>query len=395
MNQADKSGLPSSNTIALSLDAFQSHRQARAEATSEIACKMTRLETLKGPVEKFLALYLFPNSGELLANKLAAAAIGSEKLDFLPNPERSLTGSMAFNQRYGVGREGNLLKRAVFALPLLIIGYLCHTRVLVDFAPPITETTQSQSLSLLTTMAPILLIGLFESHRRANALTTMRFPLLFGIAAQSLGVGSITPLYFFLHYIQSPVSGFAAFDQRLLNVAAASTALPALVLASGLPVLTLYFAPDLSVSGLWQLFPASLSLLHYLLRKFAVRDTTNHDRIYGPFTDLPHIRFAVRVLAATSALAFNLARWREFSQSTIFVHDGKYAFTLACFFWLGLLFKDLKEAEIVSTAWSSLVSFFLLCTFVCGPGAAMALGWLWREEMLASKRAAGAVVRKG
>jgi hypothetical protein len=471
VSKNDRRELRSYDDVAHSLEDFQLHRQARAEATFEIACKVTRLEALKGPVEKFLSLYLIPHSGELLATKLAASTIGSEKLDFLPDPERSFTGSMAFNQRYGVGREESLLKRAMLALPLLLIGYFCHTRIqaimrqpkvissvitsltngkldfspsheanlassyyggipwleqtfrplVVIFAPSILNISEShhlQVISFLADLAPILLIWLFESDRRANTFTSMRSPLFFGIASQLYGIGSIGPLYLFLHYVQSPLSSFAAFDQRLVNVAAASAALPALALAYGLPTLTMFFTPDSSMqlraNAVWQLFPVWLSISHFILRKFTVKDTTQHDRIYQPTTDLPYIRFAMRALAVVSALTFNWVRWQSsFSLSTVFLRNAftppatldlvtgaasllkidHLLFVLSCFIWLALLFKDLKEAGIMTVSWVRLIAYAVLCIFVCGPGAGIAMGWQWREEMLASKRAIGAVVR--
>jgi hypothetical protein len=164
--------------------------------------------------------------------------------------------------------------------------------LMVIFAPSILKIDQPhylQMISFLTDLAPIFLIWLLESHRRANTFTSMRFHVFFGIASQLYSVSSIGTLYFFLHYIQSPLLNFAAFDQRLISVAAASTALPALALAYELPTLAMFLAPDVSVqlrvNAEWQLFPVWLSISHYLLRRFTVKDMTRHDRIYQPSTD--------------------------------------------------------------------------------------------------------------
>lgn len=477
MSRQEKESLPSHKEITESLEAFQAHRQARAEATFEISCKVTRFEAMKGLAEKLLSLYIFPNSGEFLATRLASSTIGSEKLEFLPDPKRSLMGTMAFNQNYGVGKEDDLLKRAKLALPLLLIGYFCHISIqaimrqpsvispfiscltngkldfgpghqvnlapsyyggitwleqkfsplIVVFAPSLLNIDSAhrlQMISFLADLSPILLIWLLESHRRANAFTFMRFPIFFGIGAQLYGIGSIGPLYFFLHYIQSPLSKFTAFDQRLINVAAAYTALPALALAYRLPSLAMYFAPDLSarlhVNAMWQLFPVWLSISHYILSKFFVKDTTKYDRIYKPSTDLPYTRFAMTALASVSALIFNWVRWQSsFSLGYVFfsnvgsisapftilnslnlvsgmallLRTDQISCVLACFTWLALLFKDLKDAGILQTSWVRLISYAVLITYVCGPGTMIAMGWLWREQLLASKRAKGAVIR--
>lgn len=396
---------PSASKIDDSLGAFQKYRQARVEATYGISGKVTRLEALKGPVEKFLALYLFPNSGELLAKNLAESMIGAEKLDFLPNPERSYAGTMAFNQTQGVGCEESLLKRSIWALPLLIMGFfgrimlqtiIRHIRV-SDVSPSTTglDVTQAQwlpNILFTATLAPICIIWLLESNRRANTFTFARFAILFGIASVRHGLGVIAPLYLFLHYVQSPLSKFAAFDQRLINVAAARTALLALVLAYTLPSLAIYAAPDwsarLGINATWQLFPVWLAVTHCILRNFCVRDTTMYDRIHRPSTDLPYIRFTLKTLAFTSGVLFNVSRGQLFLRADVMTC------ILACFVWLALLFKDLKEAEMARMSWTTLAILTILCAFVCGPGAVVALGWLWREELLASRRAKGAVVRK-
>jgi hypothetical protein len=45
---------------------------------------------------------------------------------------------------------------------------------------------------------------------------------------------------------------------------------------------------------------------------------------------------------------------------------------------------------MVSETWSRLVAYAAVGTFLAGPGAVVGGAWLWREEILASKRAAGA-----
>ena len=433
--------LPSISEIAGSLAAFQTYRQARAEATYDISNKVTRIEALKGPMEMFLALYLFPSSGELLANRLAASMIGSEKLDFLPEPERSYCGTMAFNQTQGLGRHESLLKRAMWALPLLMMSFCYRTMLpaITQFPSVINVPGQDryhrrmvssphsvlQNILFATNLGPICIIWLFESKRRANTFSSTRFAVLFGIASQRYGFGVIGPLYLFLHYIQSPLSIFAAFDQRLVNVAAARTALPALVLVYTLPLIGIYVTSDwpmrLIIDDTWQLFPVWLPIAHYILQKLCIKDTTSHDRIYEPFTDLPHIRFAIKATAVASAVLFNIFRWQSLSallMACLTSANGSGGFSarvkclksvygivpwlrtdliscvLACFFWLALLFKDLKEAEMVRTSWVKLVSLMILTVCLCGPGAVIVLGWLWREELLACRRAKGAVVRK-
>ena len=60
--------------------------------------------------------------------------------------------------------------------------------------------------------------------------------------------------------------------------------------------------------------------------------------------------------------------------------------------WLGYLFSDLKHAGMVQQSWFRIVASAALTTVALGPGVAVGLGWLWREDVLANKRHKGAVI---
>ena len=55
--------------------------------------------------------------------------------------------------------------------------------------------------------------------------------------------------------------------------------------------------------------------------------------------------------------------------------------------------SGLKATEMVTETWARLATYTIVGTFFAGPGAVVGGAWLWREGILASKRAAGAVVR--
>jgi len=66
----------------------------------------------------------------------------------------------------------------------------------------------------------------------------------------------------------------------------------------------------------------------------------------------------------------------------------------ASFVWLAMLFKDLKDADMLRVGWVKILSIAAAATVLAGPGVAVAAGWLWREEILVRRRAKGAVIRK-
>src|SRR4051812_27855510 len=117
---------PSFEEVTHSLRSFQKIREVRAKGTVEISNKMTRVEALKGLPERMLALYISPYTGDWFSDLAAHACVGAEKLEYLPDPERSFSATMPFNRNYGVGHEESRLYRAMVAVPILGVGCLCH-----------------------------------------------------------------------------------------------------------------------------------------------------------------------------------------------------------------------------------------------------------------------------
>jgi hypothetical protein len=250
-------------------------------------------------------------------------------------------------------------------------------------------------------------------------------PALVGLALQMHSVGVIGPLYFFLHYVQSPLADYTAFDWRLINVAAARTALASLLLVFTFPTIAVYYWPVLGLrmpyNAVIQVFPVTMSIVHYIFSKTLVKDTTLRDRLDNVTADLPSIRFAVKTLSIISALTFNhvrfaskeslasifLPEWRPVASlltSTpqnldptsgikLFMQLNEISCFIAAFAWIALLIKDMKDVEMTDISWAKMVGSAILGSFAAGPGAVVALAWLWREEILATRRAKGAVVR--
>lgn len=61
--------------------------------------------------------------------------------------------------------------------------------------------------------------------------------------------------------------------------------------------------------------------------------------------------------------------------------DELFGFT-SSYLWLVYVFHDLRSAGFVGKEWAlvaALIPVFALCV---GPGAALAVGWLWRESVI-------------
>lgn len=459
-----KSGLPSIQDVETGLHAYHEHRKARARRTHDVANLVTRLEAQKGPIESFFVFNIAPYLGDWLANTTVQSYIAAEKLDHLPDPERSLQGTVAYNQNYGVGHEPSLFKRAVRALPFLLHAYIVHKVFQGILAQPAFQAEtgkqiarnaqllgtgklpeifqfllgvfspglfsmdrahQLQCLTFLVNLGPLFALWVLEAHRRGNVVKLASFPVVFGMMAQLLGIGVAGPLFFFLHYIQNPIDDYIVPDWRMVKIAKARTLLPAIVLAFTTPTFAMYLYPGLNtrlpLNATWQPFPIWVHLVHHIFSRYLVTDTTKHDRIWNPKADLPYIRLTVRVLALIGALTFNAARlaspvslyhlykpdfsltWSMLTSSpkdvglvagmkTFFQLDELSVVLAACV-WLGLLLRDLREAEMTDLSWAKAMGVVAAGLITVGPGATISLAWLWREEVLATKKAKGAVVR--
>jgi hypothetical protein len=369
---------------------------------------------------------------------------------------------MQFNQSYGTGTKHSWVGRALMGLPLLGLSYVARTifnniiasegltkkvgesltsgqlhyngqvwdlptlrdplgLLVTVFSPGLLNIDPQQRLqatTFLTDLAPMWLIFILESHRRANAWKwTIAFPLLYGMAFQMFGIGIVGPIWFFLHYLQSPIRDYVAKDWRLINVAAAKTAALAIFPLFSVLTIAMYHLPDLSqrliANAIWQPFPILTIVLHFILRKFFVTDTTSEDRTNNVQADMPSTRAAVLLFASISAVVFNLARFSvdgsfysvffpdwELVKATFASSDsaldmvaGMRLFLqvdeLICFsaaiLWLAYLINDLKAAEMASVSWPTVSALGLAGTYLIGPGATVVLGWWWRENVLATK----------
>ena len=226
---------------------------------------------------------------------------------------------------------------------------------------------------------------------------------------QLLGLSVVAPLHGFLHYVLSPIEVFGALDRRLTNLRYTRAVLPASIVAWIIPLYAAYLHPSLPARQIWlfvwQLYPVWFWLSSWAFsRLFA--DTVDHDAFTAPTRDLPYIRLTVgapAVLAAgfwIGAVLLGPYGLREiFVPTTLprltanlsdaaleFLRIDELVIFGSVFLWLAYLFADLKRAGMLGTGWPALLVFATVGVFAVGPGATAGLGWLWREEILATRK---------
>lgn len=125
-----------STTTRPSLEAVQHHlkqyersRRPRASELVKAANSVTRLQALRGLVERLVVFFVVPNAGDAFADMFADMLIGATKIDYLPPPERSLKGTMPFNPDQGIGKKESVLYRLLLALPFFLLSALSLNRM--------------------------------------------------------------------------------------------------------------------------------------------------------------------------------------------------------------------------------------------------------------------------
>ncbi|KAE9370063.1 FAD/NAD(P)-binding domain-containing protein [Stipitochalara longipes BDJ] len=385
----NSSGKPTSVDIEACLKSFETHRHPRASMITKFGLQNVRVFTLANRKIRRMLKYLVPLLGG--ESTQTEKYIAAEKVDFLPVPPRSLNGTMAFNPTQGHDQKEPRKPRAVLALPLLLLAANA-------FRNKEVPTFVTQMLNL-----PLFLIMLMEGSRRAYLLNPIQWPLLFSVLSYFLGITTIVDFWLFFHYSQSPVDIFGALDQRLLQVNYAKTLLPTILIGAVLPALIVTAYPEAelakSLHFIWPMLPIALVILHRLFASL-VKDSTSFDRFYRVKADLPSIRRAVIPTAFVVATLFNYNRISGTGPQVPALNEipaalrGIIGSELGGCIWIVLLFKDLKKARMINTSWLVLLIGYFMAVSLIGSGATLLAAWLWREEILATKRHWAAVTKQ-
>ena len=221
------------------------------------------------------------------------------------------------------------------------------------------------------------------------------------------GIGVIIPLYYFIHYVTSPVASFNAADKRLTDIAYTMSVLPVMLIGFYMPYFLAFLAPglDLRHTGiwLWHMFPIWVSLAQWILARNVMPNSIQYDRINRVTRDLWAIRVTIGTLAVLSGITYLYSVLSApFTLRTIFLPTGdkldtfqgavqeflkwdQIFFAASSILWIAYMFADLNDAGMVAPNWLFILGILSTVSLAFGTGAATALGWLWREEILVSR----------
>ncbi|KAF4628950.1 hypothetical protein G7Y89_g9199 [Cudoniella acicularis] len=281
----------------------------------------------------------------------------------------------------------------------------------VAFAPSTLEADPLawwHMFSFLIDVSLLYSIWLFESTRNFSRGSLIRFPIIFGFPTQVVGIGILAPLYYYCYYIYIPSSTLLKSpEMRSIDTSYARTIFPTVLLLSHIPIFGMYLSPSLETRHLWtwawQMFPVWIGILGSLLTFLFPFSQQQHRRSQSQRqANIKIIRTTILAFSFISATVWLYTALRSpYTMLEIFFpypfDKESFSFILvlrrvlqcdqvAAFagslLWLGYLVADMKRMGVVRESWLIILGAGVASVVVFGPGAAFALGWLWREEVL-------------
>ncbi|PYH98720.1 putative monooxygenase [Aspergillus ellipticus CBS 707.79] len=287
------------------------------------------------------------------------------------------------------------------------------------FLPAISGTDllcHAQALSFVVDVGSVYGIWLLESYRQGQAWIDVVISSALGMSSQIEGLGRIAPWYCLYASFRTPLTRLLTGSNRTIEPATVISLLPAMLMGYSVGISS-FSAPTMaerrSYNALWQLLPVVVPLIQAPLKRLvrAVSSTASPEAPEKNLkkkksTSLLHLRCCYLTFAVISGLTFNYARsiapTGSSFLSTFFPSPFLAANPISSFpeatsrflqynevlglgsglVWLLLRFRELKQLG-TPVSWWRVMGGLSLSTMALGPGATFALGWGWREEMLA------------
>ncbi|KAK0664378.1 FAD-dependent monooxygenase andE [Lasiodiplodia hormozganensis] len=297
---------PSDADITAAFQKTQDRRRDRLVGMVDSGHKQQSLMALETPLLEFLANHVIPLGGmEGTFEHFATGALPGERLPMFPMPKRprfepyhderpaKLLGGGQISKAFAASIFAILLVVAKKAMWLdfdLLGNYTAFDGaplkavytglpaiddilkfIVASFSDSCTGPDPAHPLQfvyLLSTFFPFILIWTIESYRRANTLTLVSLPFIFGLASQIQGIGVIAPLYFLLSVWTTSRTLYTRAVGRPVPTAVAHTILPAALLGYVVPTILMFLpygnANTLqSLIAFWQPSPLWVSALTY------------------------------------------------------------------------------------------------------------------------------------
>lgn len=446
---------PTEQQIIDSLQDYQKGRENRATAAIEASTFLTGVHALATWAHALFVRYGLSILGDFFEGLSSDMSVGATLIEYLPPPEISLVGHMPFNPEQGQGHKENLFFRALLASPFLVLvafawkfanlnlllkagggtgqpwhnslkpssltnttagrgGQNNKTAILQDMFTAASINSDPAAGLLFTNLLAysglVLAIWSVEAVRRCNAMMPVQLPAIFAFFAQKKCLGMVAPLYYFIHWVLTPIDSFKSTDMRLTQMHYTRAILPSLLMVYYLPLIQSYLLPGTSQRQtwlqLWQWFPITHSLAQFAISKI-LKDTTDSDKIHAPKRDVSTIRYTIGIPTIISIVVwlrtvfsapvplsqiFLPQSWTKFPTSPTELMQWNHLLAVSSsYLWLLYFAWDAKAAGMMTYSWVILLAGRAASTIVLGPGGAIGAGFLYREYIITEKRHKGAL----
>ena len=227
---------------------------------------------------------------------------------------------------------------------------------------------------------------------------------MFTFIAQLLGVGTVAPLYYFLHVTFAPSATVLkrSAESRRLRPGQVLYLLPLFLALHTFEVVRMYTAPQPETRQYWvwawQMSPLWIGVANSVLCSLTASVTTLRNSVLTS----PRVLLVVMCAVSSSIWLYTLYS-SPFPLSDVFIPDsavymdflGHTRKALQCdevfsfgssFLWLIYMFFDLHLAGMVGMGSLVFSGLLPLVAAVTGPGTAFVIGWSWREQVLSSHK---------
>ncbi|KAK4226705.1 hypothetical protein QBC38DRAFT_479749 [Podospora fimiseda] len=261
----------------------------------------------------------------------------------------------------------------------------------------LSQECRKQMVTFITEGMVLLMIWGFESGRSG---VVVRFPNLFALLGQLLGIGVLSPLWCFLQYT------FSGKQQEVTKTRWTLASFPAVILAFLLPFYGVLFVPDLEMRQkllfVWQLYPIYLSVALFIFSRL-FKDSNDKQR------DFTVKKIYIGMASLMGAALWVSNAWFGSGIKETFIPtdipstgvvegrldflgfivqfmrwDGVFSFG-SHLLWMAYQFWDLKAEGLLEEGWFKVVGLMLLGVPVVGPGASVGMAWLFRENILVTR----------
>ncbi|KAI1460769.1 hypothetical protein F4805DRAFT_342248 [Annulohypoxylon moriforme] len=260
-----------------------------------------------------------------------------------------------------------------------------------------------QTFSFLIDLGPIYAVWILESYRKANAWTPIYLPTVFTVAAQLLGIGPTSGLFYFLYITFGPTPSDltrSTQSRSIWNRGSIHLILLILLFHTS-EIFAMFLAPDFATrhywTWAWQLSPLWIGIAN------AVFDQVS--RLLG-LRRLMSISLAPLLIVLgfiSGSVWLYTLMFSPHTLSTLFIIDAEEQFefithtrralqadelgvVINSFLWLVYSFFDLYIAGLLGSEWIVYAASLGVVTLCLGPGTAILAGWYLREKALASAK---------